>query len=70
MSQYTIDQKITAISRELAMRRRVYPRQVEQGRMPERRAQEEIGVMEAILADYQSQQKKEPDLFGMEGGAR
>mgnify|MGYP000152376146 FL=1 len=39
--------------RELAMRRKVYPRMVETGRMKKHEAERQIAVMEAIAADYQ-----------------
>ena len=47
--------------RELAMRRRVYPRMVETGRMKKHEAARQIAVMEAIAEDYQ-----ERNLFGKE----
>lgn len=45
--------------RELAMRRRVYPRWVETGKMKKHDAERQIAIMEAIAEDYQ-----ERDLFG------
>lgn len=53
---YTDDQKRAAIEREIKMRRRVYPRWVENGRMTVEQADHEIAVMEAILRDYPPQQ--------------
>lgn len=47
--------------RELAMRRRVYPRMVKTGRMKKHEAERQIAVMEAIAEDYQ-----ERNLFGKE----
>lgn len=44
--------------RELAMRRRVYPRWVETGKMKKHDADRQIAIMEAIAADYQDR-----DLF-------
>lgn len=67
--EFTIQQKIDVLRRELGMRRRVYPRQVEQGKMLASRAMEETDIMAAILADYQAQLAKDPDLFSA-GGAR
>ncbi|MCC6918921.1 MAG: hypothetical protein IT548_06935 [Alphaproteobacteria bacterium] len=49
---FTREAKREAIERELGMRRRVYPRWVEKGRMSQRQADKEIAVMEAILTDY------------------
>lgn len=53
----TYDQKRAAIEREIKMRRRVYPRWVEAGRMSQAKADEEIAIMEAILADYPPRQE-------------
>jgi hypothetical protein len=52
-------QKLACARRELQMRRRVYPRWVEQGRITAYRAAEEIACMEAIVADYEEIAKKE-----------
>lgn len=48
---FTAADKLAAVRREIAMRRRVYPRWVEAGRMTQAKADEEIAVMEAIAAD-------------------
>jgi len=45
----SIEEQIACVERELALRRRVYPRWVEQGRMAEAKAAHEIGCMEAAL---------------------
>ncbi len=45
-------EKIAWLKRELAMRRRVYPRQVGRGQMRQDEADREIGLIEAILEDY------------------
>lgn len=62
MTITTADKRREA-ERELAMRRRVYPRMVETGRMLKVDADRQIAVMEAIAADYQ-----ERDLFGGRNG--
>lgn len=46
------ERKIEALERELNMRRRVYPRWVGGGKMTQEKADEEMLVFEAILADY------------------
>lgn len=46
----TLTEQIAAVAREIAMRRRTYPRWVDQGRMRAERAQREIECMEAVLA--------------------
>lgn len=45
-----IDQCIAAVEREIAMRRRVYPRFVEQQKMSPNKARYEIEAMEEVLA--------------------
>ncbi|WP_210526312.1 hypothetical protein [Rubellimicrobium arenae] len=59
--RFTPAQKRAALVRELGMRRRVYPRWVEAGRMKSSEMHHEIAVLEAILEDYPEQ--REPDLF-------
>lgn len=44
--------KLSAISREIALRRRVYPRQIENGRLTQEKADREIAIFEAIVDDY------------------
>ena len=44
--------KRACLERELRMRRRVYPRFVQTGKLTQAEADREIAVMEAILADY------------------
>ena len=56
--------KAACAVRELGLRRRVYPRRVEEGKMSQARAMEEIALMEAILNDYLAQALHDaPDLF-------
>ena len=57
--RHSAGQKQRAVMRELQMRRRVYPRWVEQGRMSPHQAAEEISLMEAILEDYNQLVSKE-----------
>lgn len=59
MNDVTRSEKHEAAAREVKMRRRVYPRWVENGRITQEFADRQIAVMEAIAADY-----AEPDLFG------
>lgn len=56
---FTAKQKHDAATREVRMRKRVYPRWVADGKMSQAKADAEIAVMEAIAADY-----AEADLFG------
>jgi hypothetical protein len=53
---YTTEQKISEIKREIAMRNKVYRRRVSAGDMSPNEAREKISIMEEILRDYESQQ--------------
>lgn len=57
----TLD-KLGCAKRELALRRNVYPKWVEAGRMTERQAADQLRVMEAIVEDYREQAKREGSL--------
>lgn len=59
MTAFTDEQKREAALREVAMRRRVYPGWVQQGRLTQDDADYQIAVMAAIADDYAA-----PDLFG------
>lgn len=50
----TDEEKLAAVERELALRRRVYPRQVEAGRMGADFAEAQISVMAGIAEDYRA----------------
>jgi hypothetical protein len=45
-----IDEQIACVKREIEMRRRVYPRWVQEGKMKQAKADAEIEAMEAVLA--------------------
>ena len=49
---FTTEQKRKAIERELSFRRRVYPRFIEQKKMTQVFADEQIAIFEAIRLDY------------------
>jgi hypothetical protein len=53
------EDKLRCAERELKMRRRVYPRWVEEGRMSVGKAEYEIGCMEAICEDFRVRVEKE-----------
>ena len=48
--------KLGELRREIAMRKRVYGRQVARGAMTQGQMDRGIAVMEAILADYEGKQ--------------
>jgi len=49
---YTAEEKFRCAAREWEMRRRVYPRWIEQGKMTAEKSAWEIGMMAAIADDY------------------
>jgi hypothetical protein len=51
--RFTSEQKCEAIERELSFRRRVFERRVAEGKMTQKKADYEIAIFEAILADYE-----------------
>ena len=55
-------EKLHCASRELAVRRNVYPKRIANGSMSAQQAAFEIAVMEAIVADYR-EAVRAPDLF-------
>lgn len=61
---FSTREKLKAVERELGYRRRVYPRLIENGRMNQREANEQIAVFEAIAHDYRNQIETDaPSLF-------
>jgi len=51
--RFTSEQKAEAVERELSFRRRVFERRVAEGKMTQKKADYEIAIFEAILADYE-----------------
>jgi len=49
MNRVSITEQIRAVEREIAMRRRVYPAWIRNGRMTQRKADDEIAAMRAVL---------------------
>jgi hypothetical protein len=47
------DDKIKALKREIALRKRVYPRRVQTHQMSQAAADWEVEVMQSILDDYE-----------------
>ena len=46
----SLDRQMRAVEREIDMRRQVYPRRVADGKMSQQFADEELAIMEAVLA--------------------
>jgi cytochrome c556 len=64
---YSIDEQIAAVKREIALRKQVYKRQVESGRLSEGKADYEIGAMEAVLATLEEVARRKPEEFALKG---
>ncbi|GAB3272714.1 hypothetical protein GCM10027347_44520 [Larkinella harenae] len=47
--QYTIDQEIQCLIREIGLRKSVYPKRIESGKLKQESADYEIAVMESAL---------------------
>jgi len=55
MTAITREEKLRCAQRELAMRERVYPRLIANGRMTKEEASRELDAMRSIAADYQQE---------------
>ena len=53
MNDYTLTDKIKELQNELYMRKRVYPKLVENGKLSQAEADKKRRIIAAILADYQ-----------------
>lgn len=51
---FTDEQKRDAVVREIKLREWVYPARVAENKMTQKKADHELGVMRAILADYEA----------------
>jgi hypothetical protein len=60
MSDFSDQEKLACIEREIQVRRKVYPGRVKKGLMPLRMALREHALMEAIARDYRI--RVQPDL--------
>lgn len=64
MSQYSNAEKIACLKRELKFRHHVYARRVDRGDMKPEHRDREIGIMRAILEDYERKPKDAPAAPG------
>lgn len=55
----SISEQIACVSRELGLRHRVYKRWVTNGRMTQKKAEDEIAAMEAVLVTLVEVEAKE-----------
>ena len=58
----TLKQQMDSVAREIALRKRVYPKWILAGRISEAKAKHEIKCMESVL-DTLTKQNNQPDLF-------
>lgn len=58
-TEISLADQVACVRREIAMRKRVYPRWVEQSRMRQAQADAEILAMEAVLATVEAAAAKE-----------
>ena len=54
VEQFSDDEKLRCLEREIALRRKVYPGLISKGNMASKTAFRKIALMEAIAADYRA----------------
>lgn len=59
----SLTEQVASVTREIKMRRQVYPRRVGNHQMSSRQANYEIACMEAVLATLKSLPTETPELF-------
>lgn len=59
----TISEQIAAVEREIKMRRRVYPRWIDSGKLTQQKADHEIACMEAVLETLEGLAPKNGEMF-------
>lgn len=61
---FTLEQRLAAVKREIAFRKRVYGRRVAEAKMTQALADEQIAVMTEIALDYERAVAiQSPELF-------
>jgi hypothetical protein len=53
---FSNEEKWRCLMREIAMRKKIYPRRIELGKMSKEKADLEIAIIEAIANDYVNRQ--------------
>lgn len=67
IQQVSLDEQISEVQREIALRKRVYPRWVSEGKIQKEQADLQILTMEAVswtLKERAKEVKPQQDLFG------
>lgn len=64
--KYTAQEIVEELEREVAMRKRVFPKWVAEGKLRADQAERRIGIMEQVLEDARgnAQNAEQADLFG------
>lgn len=65
VQQITIDEQISEVKREIAMRQKVYPKWIEAGSMQKPKADFQILVMEAVLITLQTIAREKAPQAGL-----
>jgi hypothetical protein len=60
--QVTLQRQIRCVERELNFRRRIYERRVQENKMSQSHADDEINAMEAVLATLESVARRQPEM--------
>ncbi len=60
LQDFTNEQKLAEVNREITQRHRVYGRMVKQGKLDPKRAQLLIRIMQAVADDYAAKVKEGP----------
>lgn len=66
MTEFTYDQQLAEVDRELAMRRRLYPQWVAKGTLRAETADRQIAIMEAVRETVR-QRRQDQQMTGMNG---
>jgi hypothetical protein len=67
IQQVSLDEQIQEVQREIALRKRVYPRWIQEGKIQKEKADLQILTMEAVLwtlNEKAKETKPQQDLFG------
>ena len=56
---FTAAEKFQCLLRESGLRKRVYPRLIEQGKLTKEKADRELAIMESIVEDYRGEADRE-----------
>ena len=54
---YTTEDKLGEIKREIGLRMTLYPRWVQVGKISQQKADKQLGILRAIARDYEQQRK-------------